>query len=73
MIFIFGGKFLVQRIHNSEAYLNWVIGIFFTVSAFIQLYKIIKHKGAADKIHEIKKRTYRLSRWTMKWRILWER
>jgi threonine/homoserine/homoserine lactone efflux protein len=54
MIFIFGGKFLVQRIHNSEAYLNWVIGIFFSVSAFIQLYKILKHKAAADKIHDIK-------------------
>ena len=54
MIFIFGGKFLVQRIHNSEAYLNWVIGIFFAISALIQLYKIIKHKGAADKIHEIR-------------------
>ena len=54
MIFVFGGKYLVQRIHNSEAYLNWVIGIFFSISASIQLYKIIKHKGAADKIHDIK-------------------
>lgn len=54
LIFIFGGKYLVQRIHNSEAYLNWVIGVFFSISALIHLYKIIKHKGAADKIHDIK-------------------
>lgn len=54
LIFIFGGKYLVQRVHNSEAYLNWVIGIFFFISALIHLYKIIKHKGAADKIHDIK-------------------
>ncbi len=54
LIFIFGGKFLVQRVQHSEAYLNWVIGIFFSVSAFIHLYKILKHKGAADKIHEIR-------------------
>jgi threonine/homoserine/homoserine lactone efflux protein len=54
LIFIFGGKFLVQRVQNSESYLNWVIGIFFTISACIHLYKIIKGKGAADKIHDIK-------------------
>jgi threonine/homoserine/homoserine lactone efflux protein len=52
-IFIFGGKWIVERIHNSEAYLNWVIGGIFTVTALIQLYKIIKHKGAADKIHDL--------------------
>ena len=53
-IFIFGGKWLVQRINNSEAYLNWVIGGIFSITACIQLYKIIKHKGAADKIHDLK-------------------
>ena len=53
-IFIFGGKFIVQRIHNSQAYMNWAIGGIFTLTAFIQLYKILSHKAAADKIHEIK-------------------
>ncbi len=53
-IFIFGGKWLVQRLHNSEAYLNWVIGCIFSVTAVIQLYKIIKHRGAVDKIHDLK-------------------
>jgi threonine/homoserine/homoserine lactone efflux protein len=53
-IFIFGGKFMVQRIHNSEAYLNWVIGGIFAITAIIQLYKILKHKGAADKIHDLR-------------------
>ena len=53
-IFIFGGKFIVQRIHNSQAYMNWVIGGIFTLTAFIQLYKILCHKAATDKIHEIK-------------------
>jgi threonine/homoserine/homoserine lactone efflux protein len=54
-IFIFGGKWMVERIHNSEAYLNWVIGGIFTLTAFIQLYKILRHKGAADRIHAIKR------------------
>ncbi len=53
-IFIFGGKLIVQRIHNSQAYMNWVIGGIFTLTAFIQLYKILSHKAATDKIHEIK-------------------
>ncbi len=53
-IFIFGGKFIVLRIHNSQAYMNWVIGGIFTLTAFIQLYKILSHKAPADKIHEIK-------------------
>lgn len=52
-IFIFGGRWLVDRIHNSEAYLNWVIGSIFAVSALIQLYKIIMHKDAVDQIQHI--------------------
>ncbi len=53
-VFIFGGKWLVQRISNSEAYLNWVIGGIFALTAMIQLYKILKHKSAADKIHDLR-------------------
>lgn len=52
-VFIFGGKWLVLRLHNSEAYLNWVIGGIFTITATIQLYRLILHKGAADKIHDL--------------------
>jgi threonine/homoserine/homoserine lactone efflux protein len=53
-VFIFGGKWLVQRISNSEQYLNWVIGSIFLLTAIIQLWKILKHKDAVDKIHNIK-------------------
>lgn len=53
-VFIFGGKWLVESLHNSEAYLNWVIGGIFTISALIQLYKILTHKDAVDKIEHIK-------------------
>ncbi len=52
-LFIFGGKYVVQRINDSETYLNWVIGGIFSITALIQLYKILKHKGAADKIHDL--------------------
>ena len=53
-VFIFGGKWLVQRIANSEQYLNWVIGGIFAITALIQLWKILKHKDAVDKIEHIK-------------------
>jgi len=52
-IFIFGGKWLVARLHNSEVYLNWVIGGIFAFSALIQLYKILTNKDAVDKIQHI--------------------
>ena len=48
-VFIFGGKWMVQRIANSEHYLNWVIGGIFAITAIIQLIKIILHKDAITK------------------------
>ena len=48
-VFIFGGKWLVQRIANSQQYLNWVIGGIFTLTALIQAIKMIRHKDAVHK------------------------
>ena len=45
-VFIFGGKWMVQRIANSEQYLNWVIGGIFAVTALIQLMMILQKKEA---------------------------
>ena len=51
-VFIFGGKWMVQRIDNSQQYLNWTIGSIFAITAFIQLIKILRHKDAVSKFHE---------------------
>jgi len=51
-VFIFGGKWMVDRIANSQQYLNWVIGGIFTVTALIQLIKILRHKDALSKFHD---------------------
>ena len=52
-IFIFGGKWVVQRITNSQQYLNWVIGGIFALTALIQAIKMIRHKDAVYKFtHE---------------------
>lgn len=48
-VFIFGGKWLVQRISNSQQYLNWVIGSIFAITAIIQAIKMIRHKDAVHK------------------------
>jgi len=48
-VFIFGGKWMVHRIANSEQYLNWVIGGIFSMTALIQFIKIMRHKDAVSK------------------------
>lgn len=52
-VFIFGGKWLVQQIANSQQYLNWIIGGIFALTAVIQAVKMILHKDAVHKFtHE---------------------
>lgn len=53
-VFIFGGNFLYRKIANAQQYMHWVIGGIFALTALIQLYKIIKHKDAIDKLQHIK-------------------
>jgi len=48
-VFIFGGKWLVHRIANSQQYINWVIGGIFSITALIQLIKMMRHKDAVHK------------------------
>ena len=48
-VFIFGGKWMVQRIANAQQYLNWVIGGIFALTAVIQFIKIMRHKDAIHK------------------------
>ena len=51
-VFIFGGKLLVQKIDNSQQYINWAIGGIFTITAIVQLIKMIRHKDAVSKFEE---------------------
>jgi threonine/homoserine/homoserine lactone efflux protein len=56
-VFIFGGKWAVQRIANSQQYLNWVIGGIFAVTAIIQLVKMLMSKDGVSKFHSKNKTT----------------
>jgi threonine/homoserine/homoserine lactone efflux protein len=53
-VFIFGGKWMVQKIANSEQYLNWVVGGIFALTAIIQFIRIIRKKDAVSKFAENK-------------------
>jgi threonine/homoserine/homoserine lactone efflux protein len=51
-IFIFGGKLAVQKLNASQDVINFVIGCVFSVTAIIQIWKILTKKDAVEKLHE---------------------
>jgi len=51
-VFIFGGKLIVEKINNSQQYLNWIIGGIFTLTAIIQLIKMLYRKDSISKLEE---------------------
>lgn len=52
-VFIFGGKFVGQKLNSNQNILNWVIGGIFALTALILFIKILLHKDAAKKLEEI--------------------
>ena len=48
-VFIFGGRWMVNKIANSQQYLNWIIGGIFAFTALIQLIKILIKKDGVSK------------------------
>lgn len=51
-VFIFGGKWIVQKLHGNQNLMNWIIGGIFAVTAVIFLIKILLHKDGMKKIEE---------------------
>jgi threonine/homoserine/homoserine lactone efflux protein len=49
-VFIFGGLLIATKINNNQDILSWVIGGIFTITALIQIWKMIKKK---DPVHQI--------------------
>ncbi len=52
-VFIFGGKWLVEKMNANQNILNYVIGGIFALTAIIQLIKILTHKDAAEKLEKL--------------------
>ena len=52
-VFIFGGKYIVDKLNANQNILNWVIGGIFALTAVIQLVRILMHKDAIDKMNKL--------------------
>jgi len=52
-VFIFGGRYIVEKLDANQNILNWVIGGIFALTAIIQFAKIIWHKDAAEKLDHL--------------------
>lgn len=50
LVFIFGGKLVADQLSNNQHVLNWIIGGIFTLTALIQLYKIVIKKDVQHQI-----------------------
>lgn len=49
-LFILGGRLLVERLDRNQSILHWVIGSIFALTALLQLWKMLRHKDAAEKL-----------------------
>lgn len=53
-VFIFAGKFVVEKLNANQNTLHWVIGGIFTITAILQLWRILGKKDAFQKVNNIK-------------------
>lgn len=49
-VFIFGGQVIADKLSNNQSILSWVIGGIFSITAVIQLYRMLRKK---DPIHKM--------------------
>jgi threonine/homoserine/homoserine lactone efflux protein len=57
-VFIFGGRFVADKLSNNQHILNWVIGGIFALTALIQLWKIYSKKDAAHQLENPEEATH---------------
>ena len=51
-IFIIGGRWIVEKITESQSYINWVIGGIFVLTAIIQFIKMMLRKDSVSKLQD---------------------
>jgi threonine/homoserine/homoserine lactone efflux protein len=51
-VFIFSGQLFAKTLEKHANIVNYVIGGVFTITAIIQIVKIVRHKGIADSLEE---------------------
>jgi len=61
-VFIFGGRLMVDSLNAKQSLLNWIIGGIFAVTALVQIYRIIKNKGATHQLEHPEEMTERIEK-----------
>jgi threonine/homoserine/homoserine lactone efflux protein len=56
-VFIFGGKAIGEKLNNSQDTISWIIGSIFSVTAIIQLYKMLTKKDVQHRIEHPEEET----------------
>lgn len=49
-VFIFGGKLAAYQLNTKQYLLNWIIGGIFTITALLQLWRMVSKKDARNEI-----------------------
>lgn len=59
-VFMYGGRFLADKISHNQNLLNWIIGGIFALTALIQIWKITHHKGIEHRMEHPEEETMHL-------------
>lgn len=57
-IFIFGGLLIASKINNNQHVLNWIIGGIFTITAIIQIWKMVNKKDSSHQVDNPEEQTH---------------
>jgi hypothetical protein len=49
-VFIFGGQLIAEKLSSNQSILSWVIAGIFSITAVIQVWRILKKKDAVHSI-----------------------
>ncbi len=62
VLFILGGRLMVDTLNTKQSLLNWIIGGIFAATALIQIWRIIKNRGAVHKLEHPEKMQEKLEK-----------
>lgn len=62
MLFILGGRLMVDTLNARQSLLNWIIGGIFAVTALVQIWRIVKNRGAVHQLEHPEEMTDKMHR-----------
>jgi threonine/homoserine/homoserine lactone efflux protein len=62
LVFIFGGRLMVDTLNAKQSLLNWIIGGIFAATAVIQIWKIVKNRGAVHQMEHPEELTEKMEK-----------